>query len=327
MAFTNYIMHSVICTLVFFGYGLNYFAELEFYQLYFVALAIWVLQLIISPLWLRSFLFGPLGMALAEPNVLGACSPSGDRCGMPSRVRSEGPCHSRASQSPECRSAAAGIGSSRIVLDPEEVSRMLFMVIERFKDRNPGADLRPTEDQGRSMPEGLKYIESWIEVNFERCFQLMECDDAAAPPAWILQWRGHLMEFGEIVPVSPSKVVREMFSPSGGPAPPSDERTAFRAALARHESGNRCRRHFLPHSIHCAPGRMCERAFSARPGDRCWHYFRIAARRQKQSGIVDFLAAAVNSHRSKREPPERKGAIAHCRGQFMRGAGVRAEKN
>ena len=29
MALTNYIMHSVICTLVFFGYGLNYYAEVE----------------------------------------------------------------------------------------------------------------------------------------------------------------------------------------------------------------------------------------------------------------------------------------------------------
>jgi uncharacterized protein len=60
MAFTNYIMQSVICTLVFFGYGLNYFAEMDFYQIYFVVLAIWALQLIVSPLWLRYFLFGPL---------------------------------------------------------------------------------------------------------------------------------------------------------------------------------------------------------------------------------------------------------------------------
>ncbi len=60
MAFTNYIMQSVICTLFFFGYGLNYFAELEFYQVYLVALAIWIVQLIVSPLWLRFFLFGPL---------------------------------------------------------------------------------------------------------------------------------------------------------------------------------------------------------------------------------------------------------------------------
>jgi uncharacterized protein len=60
MAFTNYIMQSVICTLFFFGYGLNYYGELEFYQIYFVVLAVWILQLIVSPLWLRFFLFGPL---------------------------------------------------------------------------------------------------------------------------------------------------------------------------------------------------------------------------------------------------------------------------
>jgi uncharacterized protein len=60
MALTNYIMHSVICTLFFFGYGLNYFAELEFYQIYFVVFAIWIVQLVVSPLWLRYFLFGPL---------------------------------------------------------------------------------------------------------------------------------------------------------------------------------------------------------------------------------------------------------------------------
>jgi uncharacterized protein len=60
MALTNYVMQSIICTLVFFGYGLNWFAELQFYQLQFVVLAIWVLQILVSPLWLRAFLFGPL---------------------------------------------------------------------------------------------------------------------------------------------------------------------------------------------------------------------------------------------------------------------------
>lgn len=60
MALTNYIMQSVICTLVFFGYGLNYYGELEYYQTYFVVLAVWVVQLILSPIWLRFYLFGPL---------------------------------------------------------------------------------------------------------------------------------------------------------------------------------------------------------------------------------------------------------------------------
>ena len=60
MAFTNYVMHTVICTLVFFGYGLNQYDEWQFYQLYYLVAAIWVLQLIISPIWLRHFQFGPL---------------------------------------------------------------------------------------------------------------------------------------------------------------------------------------------------------------------------------------------------------------------------
>jgi uncharacterized protein len=60
MALTNYIMQSVICTFLFFGYGLNYYAELEFYQIYVVVLAVWIVQLIVSPIWLRFFLFGPL---------------------------------------------------------------------------------------------------------------------------------------------------------------------------------------------------------------------------------------------------------------------------
>ena len=42
MAATNYVTQSIICTLVFFGTDLNWFGELQFYQLYFVVLAIWV---------------------------------------------------------------------------------------------------------------------------------------------------------------------------------------------------------------------------------------------------------------------------------------------
>jgi uncharacterized protein len=60
LALTNYIMQSVICTLFFFGYGLNYYAELKFYQIYFVVISIWIVQLIVSPIWLRFFLFGQL---------------------------------------------------------------------------------------------------------------------------------------------------------------------------------------------------------------------------------------------------------------------------
>jgi uncharacterized protein len=63
MAFSNYILQSVICTFFFTGYGLAMYGRLERYQLYYVVAGIWVLQLIASPIWLRHFRFGPLEWA------------------------------------------------------------------------------------------------------------------------------------------------------------------------------------------------------------------------------------------------------------------------
>ncbi len=84
---------------------------------------------------------------------------------------------------------------------------MLFMVIERFKNRDAKPIYERFLEKGRMMPEGLIYRESWIEANFERCFQLMECDDAALLQEWILAWQD-LAEF-EIVPVAESKKTSE----------------------------------------------------------------------------------------------------------------------
>ncbi len=85
---------------------------------------------------------------------------------------------------------------------------MLFMVVEKFKNQDAKAIYRRLRDKGRSMPDGLKYVDSWIEAGFARCFQLMECDDPRLFQQWIAFW-GDLIEF-EIVPVVPSKQVREM---------------------------------------------------------------------------------------------------------------------
>ena len=85
---------------------------------------------------------------------------------------------------------------------------MLFMVIERFRDRDAKAVYRRFREQGRMMPEGLTYVGSWIEANFDRCFQLMECDDPRLLQEWLLSW-GDLVEC-EIVPVVPSAETREL---------------------------------------------------------------------------------------------------------------------
>jgi len=89
---------------------------------------------------------------------------------------------------------------------------MLFMVVERFHDRDAKAVYRRLRDQGRMLPEGLEYIDSWIEPNFSRCFQLMECDDLRLIQEWVLQWRGAGVTF-EIVPVVSSAQTREVVAP------------------------------------------------------------------------------------------------------------------
>ena len=59
MAFTNYLMQSILCTLFFNGYGLGYYNQLKYHQLYFVVAAVWVFQIIFSAIWLRYYQFGP----------------------------------------------------------------------------------------------------------------------------------------------------------------------------------------------------------------------------------------------------------------------------
>ena len=93
---------------------------------------------------------------------------------------------------------------------------MLFMVIERFKERDPAPIYARLAEHGRAMPQGLRYVGSWIEANFDRCFQVMECDDVELLQQWILQWRD-LIEF-EIVPVTSSNAVRELFPDAHKPS-------------------------------------------------------------------------------------------------------------
>lgn len=59
MALTNYLMHSVICMIVFKGVGFGMFGKLQRYELYYVVISIWIFQLIVSPIWLTYFRFGP----------------------------------------------------------------------------------------------------------------------------------------------------------------------------------------------------------------------------------------------------------------------------
>jgi Protein of unknown function (DUF3303) len=76
--------------------------------------------------------------------------------------------------------------------------RLLYMVVERFK-RGAGPVYQRAAEQGRLLPAGLDYVDSWIDERLDRCFQLMQAEDPALLGEWTARW-SDLVEF-EVVPV------------------------------------------------------------------------------------------------------------------------------
>ncbi len=76
---------------------------------------------------------------------------------------------------------------------------MLYLVIERFRGGDPLPVYRRFRDQGRLAPEGLLYLSSWVTHDFQRCFQVMECEDPQRLTQWMTNWQD-VVEF-EVIPV------------------------------------------------------------------------------------------------------------------------------
>jgi uncharacterized protein len=60
MAFTNYLMQSLLCSLYFLGIGFGMIGKLQRYEIYYVVGVVWLVEIIWSHIWLRYFKFGPL---------------------------------------------------------------------------------------------------------------------------------------------------------------------------------------------------------------------------------------------------------------------------
>jgi hypothetical protein len=80
---------------------------------------------------------------------------------------------------------------------------MQFMVIERFNNQDGKAVYRRLREKGRMMPEGLRFVASYVAADMSRCFQVMECDDVTLFQRWIAEW-SDVMAF-EVVPVVAGK--------------------------------------------------------------------------------------------------------------------------
>ena len=87
------------------------------------------------------------------------------------------------------------------------------MVVERFL-KGPGPVYERAADQGRMLPPGLVYVDSWVDERLDRCYQLMETDDPSLFDTWIAAWID-LAEF-EVIPVlsSAEATARALAGPS-----------------------------------------------------------------------------------------------------------------
>jgi Protein of unknown function (DUF3303) len=87
---------------------------------------------------------------------------------------------------------------------------MLYMIIEHFKG-DPVPVYRRFRDRGRLAPDGLKYVNSWVTADLQRCYQVMECDDRHLLQEWIDQWKD-LVDF-EVVEVVTSADAASAMAP------------------------------------------------------------------------------------------------------------------
>ena len=80
------------------------------------------------------------------------------------------------------------------------------MVIEHLR-RGARPVYARFEQEGRMMPAGLTYVDSWADASLSRVFQLMECDSVSLLHTWVANWED-LVDF-EIVPVVPGREVAD----------------------------------------------------------------------------------------------------------------------
>lgn len=84
---------------------------------------------------------------------------------------------------------------------------MLYMIIERFHDGKVKTLYQRFAEKGRMLPEGVTYINSWINEPVTTCYQLMESVSEEKIHEWISHWND-LANF-EIIPVISSSQAKE----------------------------------------------------------------------------------------------------------------------
>ncbi len=66
-----------------------------------------------------------------------------------------------------------------------------FIVVEKFKPGCFEHNSKRWNEKGRMLPEGLYYLNSWVNKEQNICFQLMETNDASLFEAWTSHWKDY----------------------------------------------------------------------------------------------------------------------------------------
>ncbi|HVT84144.1 MAG TPA: DUF3303 family protein [Chitinophagaceae bacterium] len=84
---------------------------------------------------------------------------------------------------------------------------MLYMVIEKYREGKVRDLYDRFAEKGRMLPEGVRYIHSWINEEITVCYQVMESDSMENLQQWIANWND-MVDF-EIIPVITSAEAKE----------------------------------------------------------------------------------------------------------------------
>ena len=84
---------------------------------------------------------------------------------------------------------------------------MLYMIIETFHPGKIKQLYKRFDEKGRLMPQGVQYINSWINEDITTCYQVMESDKEKKILEWIQNWND-LADF-KVIPVITSSQAKE----------------------------------------------------------------------------------------------------------------------
>lgn len=84
---------------------------------------------------------------------------------------------------------------------------MLYMIIEKFHPGKVKALYKRFDEKGRMLPDGVRYINSWIDEQVSICYQVMESNTKEGIHQWINHWND-LADF-EVIPVITSAQAKE----------------------------------------------------------------------------------------------------------------------